>query len=430
MPLIVVRVTAEATTVEAFVARFARYFRDGEVVFVPTEGVQPSGRRVKFVFALAGGEEVVHGEGVVLRMRRDSGDPRRPPGMELRYEISDEPSAKMIERLLAARKTPPPYVSMRIDGVADSQELTVPIERVEPPPAPATPPTTMHAPTTPPPIPRPPATPIPSTRISSRPLPPIASAPPPAHVPIDPPRLWPSSPPPSSSSRAARLLGTAIATSAAVLAVTLAAAIMRRAPPPPPPHAHAVGGNGAVVVATSTPPRIAPSASPPVVAAPVVAGPRPVSTGAARPPSAPARARVAAPSLQLRVTTSPPGALVFVDGEERGESPLSISVVAGAHDVVAERPRWVSAHARVDGPGRVQLTLARPQARLHIVSTVPGAAVKLDGRDVGTTPLELDADAYELHVIRVELDGHVWRRKLYLRPPGGNVHVGARNPTS
>ncbi len=241
-------------------------------------------------------------------------------------------------------------------------------------------------------------------------------------MPIDTPRPWPQPlAPPSSSSRATRLLGTAIATAAAILAVTLAAAIKRRAPPAPPraPAATvAVGGNGVVVVPAAR--------SPAVVAPPVAAGPRPASTGGARPPSEPVRARVAAPALQLRVTTSPPGALVFVDGEQRGASPLSISVVAGAHDVVAERPRWQSAHARIDGPGHVQLTLSRPQTRLRIVSATPGALVRLDGREVGATPLELDADAYELHFIRVELDGRVWRRKIYLRPPGGNVHVGAR----
>jgi hypothetical protein len=411
MPLIVVRVTAEAATIEEFIGRFARYFRDGDVVFVPTEGVQPSGRRVRFVFALAGGEEVVHGEGVVMRMRKDSGDPRRPPGMELRYEISDEPSAAMVERLLAARKTPPPYVSMRIDGVADSQELTLPIERIEAPSA--TPPSPRPPPPAPaPPPPPPPPLPLPSPsvpRMSSRPLPAIATPPPPPPVPIDAPRPWPPLVR-AASSRGMRLLGTAVATSAAILAVTLAAAIMRRAPTPTPtpppklatraPIAAAVGGNGAVVAAVA---------------------PRPPAVAPAAPPSAPS------PRSRLRVVTSPPGARVFVDGEERGAAPLSIAVAGGAHDVVAERPRWVNAHARVDGPGRVQLTLTRPQARLRIVSTTPGAPVRLDGRDVGATPLELDADAYEEHVIRVERDGHVWRRKIYLRPPGRDVHVGARN---
>jgi len=445
MPLIVVRVTAEAATVEEFIARFARYFRDGDVVFVPTEGVQPSGRRVMFVFALKGGEEMLHGQGVVMRMRRDSGDPRRPPGMELRYEISDDASAAMVERLLAARATPPPYVSMRIDGVADSQELTLPIERYVPPPLPPPPlpssplssssssssPSSLSSP--PPLLPSPPRLPSPG---SSRPAPSrapaapsrtpaISSAPPPRvapspsvplHVVVTTPSLAPILPPPSS--RLWRGIGTAIATGAAVLAVTLAAALMRREPAaPPPPHvpkhaAAAVGGNGVVVTPLPT-----------MVAAPAPTPPPVVAPSPPHPAGAP---------VQLRVVTSPSGARVFVDGEERGPSPLSVSVAAGAHDVVAERPRWLAAHAHVDGPGRVQLTLSRPQARLRIVSNPPGAAVRLDGRDVGVTPLELDADAYELHVIRFERDGRVRHKKIYLRPPAGSVTVGARGavPTS
>jgi len=414
MPLIVVRVTAVAATVEEFVGRYARYFRDGEVVFVPTEGVQPSGRRIKFIFALVDGTEVVSGEGVVLRMRRDSGDPRRPPGMELRYQIEDPASVAMVARLLAARKTPPPYVSLRIDGVADSQELTLPIERHDPTPPPSlVPPPARLAPP-------PPKTPVPLSR-AARPLPPIVVPPRPvARPPIDP---RPPSPPFAvpHSSRVVRLAGTAVATAAAILAVTLAAALMRRAPSPPPSlppsspppaAAPAVGGNGVVLAAPASP---SPAAA---VAPPVVTGPRPESTGGARPPPD--------PRPRLRVTTSPPGALVFVDGAERGSSPLAVSVGAGAHEIVAERPRWLSAHAHVDGPGHIQLVLTRPQARLRIVSTPPGASVRLDGRDVGLTPLELDADAYELHFLRIERDGRVWRRKLYLRPPGGNVRVGAR----
>ncbi|HEX8953930.1 MAG TPA: PEGA domain-containing protein, partial [Polyangia bacterium] len=94
-------------------------------------------------------------------------------------------------------------------------------------------------------------------------------------------------------------------------------------------------------------------------------------------------------------------------------------------DIVAERPRWVAVHAHVDGPGRVQLVLERPPARLRVTSTPPGAAVRLDGRDVGVTPLELDAPAYEEHQLRIERDGRVWKRKIYLRPPGRIVHVGA-----
>ncbi|HEY1587452.1 MAG TPA: hypothetical protein VGH63_17265, partial [Polyangia bacterium] len=208
MPLIVVRVTAAAATLDEFVVRFARYFRDGEILFVPTEGVQPTGRRVRFVFALRGGEEVVVGEGVVMRMRRDSGDPRRPPGMELRYQIDDEASQALVQRLLAARLTPPPYLSMRIDGVADSQQVTLPHPQIEPPPLPAPLPPPLPPP---PPIPSTaPATPIPLTSsMVKRPSARLATL---STMPL---------PSPDEASRGWRLLGVGLATGAALLAMTL-----------------------------------------------------------------------------------------------------------------------------------------------------------------------------------------------------------------
>lgn len=403
MPLIVVRVTAAAATLDEFVVRFARYFRDGEILFVPTEGVQPTGRRVRFVFALRGGEEVVVGEGVVMRMRRDSGDPRRPPGMELRYQIDDEASQALVQRLLAARLTPPPYLSMRIDGVADSQQVTLPHPQIEPPPLPAPLPPPLPPP---PPIPsRAPATPIPLTSsMVKRPSARLATL---STMPL---------PSPDEASRGWRLLGVGLATGAALLAMTLAMAMIRRATPlhatapSATPHS-AVGGNGIVIIPASAPP-------------PVAAGPRPASTGGARPPPAPPRPRAGTRPVELRVTTSPTGSLVFVDGEERGASPLTVAVAPGAHDVVAERPRWTSAHAHVDGAGRVRLVLERPTAHLRIVTTPSGAPVRIDGRDVGATPLELDAAAYEGHRVRITLaNGRVWRRNLYLRPPGRTVSI-------
>ncbi len=145
-----------------------------------------------------------------------------------------------------------------------------------------------------------------------------------------------------------------------------------------------------------------------------------------RPLPAPPRAGAVA----LHVTTSPTGSTVFVDGEERGSSPLTVTVAPGAHDIIAARPRWVPAHARVDGQGRVRLTLARPTARLRVTSTPPGATVHLDGREIGLTPLDVDAAAYELHHVRLERDGHVWKRKIYLRPPAGAVRAGPPGPFS
>lgn len=395
MPLIVVRVTAEATTVDEFVARFARYVRDDQVLFVPTEGVQPSGRRVRFVFALKGGEEVVVGEGVVLRMRRDSGDPRRPPGMELRYQIDDEASQAIVARLLAARVTPPPYLSMRIDGVADSQQVTVPVSKVEAPPL-------GPPPVGPPPIPL-------TASMVKRPSARLATV---ATLPAMPIVS------PDESSRGWRLLGVGLATAAAVLAMALAMAMIRKATPLP-----ATTRASATTTRATTQHATAAHATPPPVAHVAVGGNGVVVPAKAPLASAP-RQRASARAVALHVTTSPTGSRIFVDGEERGASPLHVAVAPGAHDIVAERPRWVAAHAHVDGAGHVQLTLERPSARLRIVTATPGAAVRVDGRDVGATPLELDAAAYEQHRVRVTLDGgRVWRRNLYLRPPGRTVSI-------
>jgi hypothetical protein len=109
VPLIVVRIQADTADVEEFLDRYSRYF-GAEVVFLPTEGIQPPGRLVRFVFALADGCEMVYGEGVVLRMRRDTGDPLRPPGMELRYFILDEGSQGVVDEMLARRAT-----SLKVD---------------------------------------------------------------------------------------------------------------------------------------------------------------------------------------------------------------------------------------------------------------------------------------------------------------------------
>lgn len=119
--MLAVRIQAPTHSPEAFAAQYCRYF-GVDVVFLPTEGVQPPGREVRFVFELADGRVVVRGRGVVLRMRRDSGNPLRPPGMELRYELDDDESRRLVAHLVelrtrgaSERPDPPPYVSMRLD---------------------------------------------------------------------------------------------------------------------------------------------------------------------------------------------------------------------------------------------------------------------------------------------------------------------------
>jgi hypothetical protein len=137
VPLIVVRIVAPTGDLNQFVAQYCRYF-GVEFVFLPTEGLHPPGRLVKFTFALADGTDVVTGEGTVLRMRRDTGNPHKPPGMELRYQILDEDSQRIVDRMIelrmsggAARPEPPPYVEMSFET-----EKPAPSEKIKKTPRP------------------------------------------------------------------------------------------------------------------------------------------------------------------------------------------------------------------------------------------------------------------------------------------------------
>src|SRR3954469_103708 len=90
-PLIVLRVVIRSPDVETFIAKYSRFLKDDRI-FIFTKASQPPGTRVRFTLALADGPALIHGEGIVPRIRPDQGDPAKPPGMELRFEPIDAAS--------------------------------------------------------------------------------------------------------------------------------------------------------------------------------------------------------------------------------------------------------------------------------------------------------------------------------------------------
>ncbi len=129
--------------------------------------------------------------------------------------------------------------------------------------------------------------------------------------------------------------------------------------------------------------------------------PRPIALPA-EPPPAPA---------QLRITTEPPGAAIFVDSVARGEAPVVVDVEAGAHLVEART-------ADDSVSGRMEVVLAagderevsfsappRSSARLRVLSAPGGASVLVDGELLGTTPFEADV-APGHHGVEVRLPGY------------------------
>jgi hypothetical protein len=537
VPLIVIRVQTASPSEDEFVVQHCRYF-GVDVVFLPTEGVQPPGRRVRFAFVTAGGKDVVTGEGVVLRMRRDSNSPQRPPGMELRYQCLDEPSQRVVDRMLLLRTQgvvvrkpdPPPYVSMWLERDENTQQTTTLKRRASAEP-------TMTLPANP-------FAEVPPQALSyfvdwaieratdaRRRGPSRTSF---ARVKMRPNRrdsplrrarvlvafsgglatglvllLFGGGPPRRADAgmRASdRVALAALATPAELAArvTAVAAGVGGNAAAPswalsshvaPSASSLSVAPNlPSLTVAASAPATAAASApataapSPPVAAPsppPVTAAPNALSTllarnaqsanaaqttmpAAAKSPAAiaappapaakPTLLALAAPSLQattsapaepaaepaddgdrdaldapappvrpvgqkkvpLFVTSTPPG-WVEVDGRRRGRSPLTTVVEVGPHEVVIERPRYLSAHEHVDGPGRLAVELLRPPATLHVTSSPSGAAVRVDGHSAGTTPVNLTLTGYEQHKVEVELSGKIQRRKVYLRPPLASV---------
>jgi formylglycine-generating enzyme required for sulfatase activity len=100
---------------------------------------------------------------------------------------------------------------------------------------------------------------------------------------------------------------------------------------------------------------------------------------------------------QLRVTTSPvEGATIFIDGVERGASPAAIAVDAGEHEVRVVTDRYLPETRRIAIEGMEQLQelaiALQPAWGTVAVSTAPdNAIVRLDGAEIGETPLTFEA---------------------------------------
>lgn len=101
----------------------------------------------------------------------------------------------------------------------------------------------------------------------------------------------------------------------------------------------------------------------------------------------------------VKVTVSPPGSTVYVDGARQGVASPVLTIdnleVSTGHAIVARREGYHEAQEVVTvAAGRTQtimLTLARIGARVHVTSTPSGAAISLDGKPTGRqTPAVLD----------------------------------------
>ena len=164
----------------------------------------------------------------------------------------------------------------------------------------------------------------------------------------------------------------------------------------------------------------------------------------ARPDDEPA---VPAGSGWLLVRTNPPGASVTIDGQDRGETPLSLQNVAfGSHHVEVRYDGYesVSRDVRLTADAAVAAVSvdlgpasapspppdARTAARglagsLYVDSRPSGARVLLDDQLVGMTPILVPDVTAGGHRVRIERDGYQsWVTTVDV-PPSERVRVAA-----
>jgi serine/threonine-protein kinase len=160
--------------------------------------------------------------------------------------------------------------------------------------------------------------------------------------------------------------------------------------------------------------------------APVASGPAPEIAPAPPVASAPVAPPAAAPvatSGTLRVVSEPAGARVLVDGQARGHSPLELAELSfGSHEVRVEQAGYEPERRRIEleaGAPTAELRLTlKPRAApttgaADFVSTPAGAAVSVDGKPAGLTPLRGFRLQPGRRRVELRLDGHeTWSSTL------------------
>lgn len=154
--------------------------------------------------------------------------------------------------------------------------------------------------------------------------------------------------------------------------------------------------------------------------------------------------------LRVPVRSQPAGASVLVDGEgtgvvtdgelllrQAGAGPRSITFRKAGY-----RDETRSLRLPLPPGEAVAVELQALPAQVRLSTTPPGAAVSLDGKAVGASPLELTLDPQQEHTIAVALDGYFSRERRLAKgerpgalelalqplPPPGTVAISSAYP--
>lgn len=112
-------------------------------------------------------------------------------------------------------------------------------------------------------------------------------------------------------------------------------------------------------------------------------------------------------NVPVKITSEPTGALLYVDGEKRGQTPVVINLPVGKHLVKIEKNGFESFSkelvvSKEDGSTKLEAVLKK-LFRLTVTSPQSKSKVFVDDILVGRTPLEQELAAGK-HIVRVEAE--------------------------
>ncbi len=82
------------------------------------------------------------------------------------------------------------------------------------------------------------------------------------------------------------------------------------------------------------------------------------------------------------------------------------------------RDRYATVTQSVEVPAKVDLTLKRPTATLHVDSEPAGGDVVVEGKPRGKTPVDVTLEAFHHYDVQVQLLGtKPWHKRINLKPP-------------
>ncbi len=121
---------------------------------------------------------------------------------------------------------------------------------------------------------------------------------------------------------------------------------------------------------------------------------------------------------RLRVTSTPAGATVSLDGQKVGRTPLSLAAVAaGPHrvrvhlDRPPHRPHQENVTVAVGQETAVNARLVPRVGSVLVITTPPGARVSLDGTPRGRAPVKLTGVFVGRHIVQVQAAGMTPQRR-------------------